>query len=99
MSVVCNAIRTARYAANLSLEQASEQFDVSVATLAAYETGKRKVPDDIIARAIHVYRAPEIAGARITDFVSRIFIESEVLEERKNHQAVGAAGGGFKKYF
>lgn len=53
-------IKKAREEANLTQEQASEKLNIAWRTLAYYESGQRKIPDDIACLMSDVYEAPVI---------------------------------------
>ena len=53
--------RDCRKIANLTQEQAIEHLGVEVHSLSDYETGKRKVPDDIVDKMAELYNSPLLA--------------------------------------
>lgn len=57
---LCILIKKAREEANLTQEQASEKLNIAWRTLAYYESGQRKIPDDIAYLMSDVYKAPVI---------------------------------------
>lgn len=57
---VCKFIKKCRIEAGLTREQASECLRISWRTLAYYESGQRKIPDDIACLMSDVYKAPVI---------------------------------------
>lgn len=65
-----------RHCANLTINQASELLDISPRTLSYYESG-RNVPDDIVAKMVQIYNAPEIGYIYLagTDTGKIIFTE------------------------
>lgn len=50
-----------RLAAGYTQERAAELLDISVRSLAAYETGERIPPEDVVLRMIEVYGTPYLA--------------------------------------
>lgn len=56
-----NALKTARQAAHLTLEAASERADVSVQSYKAYEYGGRLPPNDVAVRLCEALEAPWLA--------------------------------------
>lgn len=54
-----NFYRTCREFAGLTQEQASERLNISVRSLANYESGYT-IPNDIVVRMSEVYNAPEL---------------------------------------
>lgn len=54
-----------RHRARLTLNQTSELLDIAPRTLSYYEAG-RNVPDEIVAKMVQVYDAPEIGYMYLT---------------------------------
>ena len=56
-----NIYKISRKAAGLTQYQAAELINVSVRSLADYETGKTIPPDDVVAAMVEAYKAPWLA--------------------------------------
>lgn len=56
-----NIYKIARKSAGLTQIQAAELINVSVRSLADYETGKTIPPDDVVAAMVEAYQAPWLA--------------------------------------
>lgn len=53
-------IRAARKCARLTVERAADMLFLTPRALQYYEAGKRRVPDDMIARMVKIYGSMEI---------------------------------------
>ncbi|ADQ06480.1 helix-turn-helix domain protein [Caldicellulosiruptor hydrothermalis 108] len=60
-----NIYKTARKNAGLTQMQAAELLNVSVRSLADYETGKTIPPDDVVIAMIEVYKAQWLAYSHL----------------------------------
>lgn len=47
--------------------QLAKQLSIDPATLSRYESGRQTVPPDIVAKAVRLFRCPEIADAACRD--------------------------------
>ncbi len=58
---VISIYQTCRELAGLTQEQAAEQLNTSVRTMARYESGEQAVPDDIAYQMVLLYDSPYLA--------------------------------------
>lgn len=54
-------IKTCRKAAMLTQEEAAYQLHISTRSLAAYEAGETKVPEDVVISLVEIYKTETIA--------------------------------------
>ena len=75
-----NIYKIARRAAGFTQESAAEQLEISVDSVRAYETYQRTPPNEIVARMVICFHAPQLAYQHLhetTGLVSRIIPQLE----------------------
>lgn len=85
---VMNIYKTAREVAGMTQERAAAALNLSVRSLAAYETGERIPHDDIVVRMVDLYNFQQLAVQHLR---SNSELARRILPDLKKRSLVSAA--------
>ena len=93
-------IYAARKCAKLTVEKAAEKLFVTPRMLNYYESGRWRVPDDMVARMVQLYGSVEIGYRWLSKelFTGRLILPANGFLDKEKAAPIGGRNGSQKGY-